>query len=159
MKSSVIILCVVVLAGVARPQVRTPESLTDEQLAQIIQRVQQTPASRLDSALPTMGFAEWLEMEAGQGAKIGWALRYPDVDSGEARREVPTCVEADAIMKNGWSINIFIAVGTRGMVGNHKVFVFKVGLMKQREIMSLGHLRELSSALRSLEKDDLEAVQ
>jgi len=155
MKFPAIVLCVVVCTCLVRAQVSTPESLTDAQLVEVVGRVKQAPASGLDSALPAIAFAKWLEMEAGPGSKIGWALRYPAVDSGEARSEVPTCVEADAVMKDGRSIIVFIAVGTPGMVGDHKARVFRVDLMKQEEdVVSLHHLREIPKTLRRLEKKD-----
>lgn len=147
-KLTSVLFCLMISVVLAFAQVSAPDTLTDAQVAELIEQVKQIPVSRLDSALPRrVSVADWLQTTAGPGAKIGWALRYTDASATDGGRDFPTCVEADVVMKNGRSINIYIAVGTPGKVGNHKAFVFETDLMGQREITTVRHLSDLPAAL------------
>jgi len=140
---------------------RTPDSLSDSQIASLIERVKETPVSRLDAALPPrVSFAKWLQDQAGPNIRIAWVIRTADPTG--AGRNFPTCVEADAVLDNGRSINIFIGVGTPGKVGNRKPFVYEAALtLPQQAVNYLPHLSDLPAALSKAQgtENHLEAVK
>ena len=151
MKAATISL-LMMFATLGSAQVSTPQSLTDAQTSELIEQVKQMPASRLDSGLPRERFAQWLQTEAGPGARIGWAMRYSPAAATDGGRDFPTCVEADAMMENGRSIIVLIGVGTPGKVGNRKAFVFKTQLMEPHDLIDLDHLRDLPAALSKMQQ-------
>jgi hypothetical protein len=161
MKLTIAALCLIASATLASAQVRTPDALTDSQIANLIERIRQMSVSRLDAALPRReSFANWLRDQAGPGAKIGWMIRSADPTG--AGRNFPTCVEADAVLESGRSIVVFIGVGTPGKVGDRRPFVYEAELTKPNEaIKSLPRLSDLPAALSKVQdtENHLEAVK
>jgi hypothetical protein len=161
MKFTIAALCLIISATLASAQVRTPDALTDSQIASLIERIKQMPVSRLDAALPRrVSFAQWLQDQAGPGAKIGWVIRT--ADPTDAGRNFPTCVEADAVLESGRAIVIFIGVGTPGKVRDRKPFVYEAELTKPNQaIKNLPRLSDLPAALSKVQdtENHLEAVK
>jgi hypothetical protein len=82
-------------------------TLTDEDVAKLIFRVQQTPTARLDPSLPPITFETWLQSEVGSDTVIGWAVRTADASVWRFPR-----VEADiSIPGRPGGVVIMIAVG------------------------------------------------
>jgi hypothetical protein len=52
---------------------------TNDNAANLISRVQQTPASQLDSTLPRMPLDRWLRSQVGSDTTINWAVRTADI--------------------------------------------------------------------------------
>jgi hypothetical protein len=132
-------------------EVKTPQKLTDVQVASLIEQVKQMPVSRLDSALPGVSFAKWLQDEAGPGARIRWVLRYAKATDTDGGRDFPTCIEADAMMGTGRSIVILVGIGTPGKVGDRKPFVYRVNVMDRHDAIDFDHLRDLPAGLTKVQ--------
>lgn len=81
-------------------------TLTDEDVAKLIFRVQQSSAARLDPTLPPMPFETWLRSEVGSEAVIGWVVRTADASVWRFPR-----VEADISIQGRPGVVIMIAVG------------------------------------------------
>ncbi len=85
-----------------------------------VARVQQTLASQYDSTLPKRPFGRWFDQLVGPEAGVTWHLTECVEQAGSApERDVPACVEATAILKNGRKIVVQILVGVfgRGLSG------------------------------------------
>ena len=81
-------------------------TLTDEHLAKLIFRVQQSSAAQLDPALPPMTFETWLRSEVGSDVVIGWVVRTAYASVWRVPR-----VEADISIQGRPGLVIMIAVG------------------------------------------------
>jgi len=134
------------------------ESITDDQLDQLIDRVKKLPVSELDPALPRVAFDEWLQEQAGEGANISWTLHYADEPVDDADTYLPPSIAGDANTKDGRAIEVLIAVGAERKIGNVRPFVHGVaegrpeGLIvgggnKHPFWFSLQRLRDLPLAL------------
>jgi len=129
------------------------DSLTDAEVVELIAQVKQTSVSQLDSSLPRMSLARWLRVEVGPHARIGWALRYAQATGTEDEDDFPTCVEINVVREDGWSVTIFIGIGTHGKVRDIKPFVFSADLWKPDqsngdESIGVDRLSDLPAALR-----------
>jgi hypothetical protein len=113
---------------------QTPVSKGD--VAKLISRVQQIPASQLDSALPRMAFEKWLHSQAGSDAAIHWLVRTADVPE----QGFPW-VEADVAIQGRPGIVIMVAVAT-------KPTFHSLQLMRAGDYAEWPHLRDLPQALR-----------
>ncbi|MGH9836220.1 MAG: energy transducer TonB [Blastocatellia bacterium] len=77
-----------------------------------VARVQQTLASQYDSTLPKRPFGRWFDQLVGPEAGVTWHLTECVEQAGSApERDVPACVEATAILKNGRKIVVQILAG------------------------------------------------
>ncbi len=147
---AVILLCAAMTATVA-PAQSDADSLTDAQVVELIDQVKRMPVSRLDSTLPQVSFAKWLQTVVTPETKVSWVLRYASGDGAAASGSAPhfpTCVETNALLEDGWAVSIQVAIGTPGRAGNIRPFVFRADLWKQHESISLDHLRDLPAALK-----------
>ena len=78
-------------------------------------RVQQTPASLYDPALPSRPFGSWLTLVAGPQSGVSWRLGECVERNGAAsewEQGVPACVEATAILPDDRKIVAQIHVGS-----------------------------------------------
>lgn len=110
-------------------------SLSDDAAARLIARVQQTPASQLDPALPRIPFEKWLRSQIGSEAAIGWAVRTADV-----RYQRDPWVEADVSIQGRPGIVIMIAV-------SRKPKFQSLEFMRAGEDAEFPHLRDLPDAV------------
>src|SRR5215475_2035210 len=80
-----------------------------------VYRVQQTPASRYDPALPSRSFGNWLNQVVGRQAGVSWRLgeciQQENTASGW-EEGIPACVEATAILPDDRKIVTQIHVGS-----------------------------------------------
>ena len=81
---------------------------TNDDAAKLISRVQQTPASQLDSTLPHVSVERWLRYQVGSDAAINWAVRTADVSI----QRYPW-IEADVSIQGRPEIVIMIAAAKR----------------------------------------------
>ncbi len=92
-----------------------------------IRRAKTTLVSSLDKSLPKVTLEFFLN-EEGKGAPIAWEVNDCGEQSGnpavDNRTDVPMCVQADMTLKDGYSVNVFVAVGTakRGISGSPSLF-------------------------------------
>ena len=138
-----------VLCGVfVRPQTNS----TSE--AELIAQLKSLSVAKLDVALPNVSFEQWLRMEAGAGAKFAWEVNDCGERTGSPGQdisELPTCVEADASLKDGRQIVIMIAMPPSSN-GNRKASEGTPGLsfaqlVTTRERITLKKLSDLPAAL------------
>lgn len=142
------LLGICVLGSTLSAQVAPPAQLTDDQVSNLISTVQNIPASRLDRKLSSIAFADWLKKQSGPDAKIGWAFRYDEAVGTPDWSGAPDCVEADAVMKDGRSIVVMIAIGHSK---RRTPYISKVEVITgPRESTELSHLREIPSFLSKL---------
>jgi hypothetical protein len=124
------------------------ENLTDEKL---IARVKDAPVSRLDPALPSIAFEQWLRTEGGTDARYEWEVNDCGEQTGSPAKnpsQIPTCVEADAWLKDGREIIIIISVSeTDGTEKAQQFAVFFAQLVSMHEKITLRHLSDLPAAL------------
>src|SRR5262245_29891830 len=86
-----------------------------------ISAAQRIPASALDAKLPNRSFSVWLSGLVGKDAGIVWQLaECGDGARGGTGQDAPVCAEASALMPNGDTVVIGIAVGTykQGLIGD-----------------------------------------
>ncbi len=77
-----------------------------------VARVQQTLASQYDATLPKRPFGRWFDQLVGPEAGVAWHLTECVEQAGSTpERDVPACVEATAILKNGRKIVVQIMAG------------------------------------------------
>ena len=114
-------------------------------------RVQQTPASQYDAALPGRPFGNWFNQTVGSRAGVTWHLTEC-VEQAELtpdpEREVPACVEATAVLPNGRKVVVQILAGTfkQGLSGQTK-FHFAV-IDDNEQLHSIQKLSDLPQMLR-----------
>jgi hypothetical protein len=137
-----------VLGSALSAQVASPAQLTDDEVSNLIATVQNIPASRLDRKLSSITFADWLKKQSGADAKVGWAFRYDKAVGTPEWSGAPDCVEADAVMKDGHSIVVMVAVGH----SERRVpYIFRIDLITgPRESTELNHLSDVPSFLSKL---------
>jgi TonB family protein len=78
-------------------------------------RVQQTPASRYDPTLPGRPFGNWLNQIVGPQSGVSWRFGEcvnQDGAASEWKQDIPTCVEATAILPDDRKIVTQILVGS-----------------------------------------------
>jgi hypothetical protein len=115
------------------------DSITDAQADALIDKIENLPVTKLDPGLPYVPFAKWLGVQAGEGAKIGWALRYASDPADEEDADFPPpAVEADAVTADGRSITIFIAVGSHNTFGNIKPYVYRIDEGRMASLIPAG---------------------
>ena len=119
---------------------------------QAISRVQQTPVSQLDSGLPDRPFAIWLKQTAGPRAGITWQLTDCGEQTGtpsDRERDIPTCVEATAVLLDDRKVVIEIIVGTfrKGIAGQPKIYFAVVE--DKGELYDVKRLRDLPEMLKT----------
>ena len=121
-------------------------SLSDDATSQLIDRVKQTPAWQLDSALPKMPFEQWLQHEAGYDATVAWVVRTSD----DFRKSTPW-VEADVSLHGRAGIVIMISSEPSG--GLTKAKFRSLELVRAHEHAEWNHLRDLPEALKKAGAD------
>ena len=103
----------------------------------LITQVRNMPASELDRALPPTKLEDWLLVQAAPDAKIGWVLRQSS--------QMPDCVEADVMLKDGRSFVVLVDVGTNPRWPRLR----EINLMTSSDNRNDMHrLRDLPGALR-----------
>jgi hypothetical protein len=120
--------------------------------AALIMQLKKLPVSKLDPALPPVRFDDWLRTEAGAGAKFEWEVNDCGEQTGapgQNANEIPTCVEADAWLKDGREIVIMIAAPkSAGASGDkQRPAVYFAQLVTTRERITLKQLSDLPAAL------------
>ena len=116
-----------------------------------VNRVQQTPASRYDPALPSRPFGNWLTQVVGPQSGVSWRLGECVEQNGTASEwelGVPTCVEATAILPDDRKVVAQIHVGSfkRGLSMTTK-FHF-AGVESDNQFRSVMRLSDLPQLLR-----------
>jgi TonB family protein len=114
-------------------------------------RVQQTPASRYDSTLPSRPFGNWLSQVVGPQSGVSWRLGECVDQNGTAsgwEQGIPACVEATAILPDDRKIVAQIHVGTfkQGLSGTTR-FHFAV-IENDSQFQSVPRLSDLPQMLR-----------
>jgi hypothetical protein len=142
--ASVLLLCVS-LVSAEDPSTRETK---------LIALVKSTPVSKLDTALPAVRFDQWLRTEAGADARYQWEVNDCGEQTGapgQNANEIPTCVEADAWLKDGREIVIMIAVPTSENAGasgqKQPLVVYFALLVTAREKIDIKQLSDLPAAL------------
>src|SRR5262245_39131606 len=91
----------------------TTQNSTMEEKA--VFRVQQTPASRYDSTLPSRPFGNWLNLVVGPQSGVSWRLGEcveQDGMASEWEQGIPACVEVTAILPDDRKVVAQIHVGS-----------------------------------------------
>lgn len=114
-------------------------------------RVQQTPASRYDSTLPSRPFGYWLNQLVGPQSGVSWRLGECVDQNGTAsgwEQGIPACVEATAILPDDRKIVAQIHVGTfkQGLSATTR-FHFAV-IESDNQFLSIRKLSDLPQLLR-----------
>ncbi len=107
----------------------------DAEAAELVSRIKQTPASRLDSALPHMTFEKWVVSQVGKDASISWVVRNAD-----AQR--PSWIEVDVSYQGRPGIVIMIA-------GTPEPKFRSLELVRADDTAEWPRLRELPEAVTS----------
>jgi TonB family protein len=116
-----------------------------------VNRVQQTPASQYDPALPGRPFGNWLNQVVGPQSGVSWRLgecaEQAETASGW-EQGMPACVEATAILPDDRKIVAQIHVGSfrQGLSGTTK-FHFAV-IENDSHFLSVRKLSDLPQLLR-----------
>jgi hypothetical protein len=118
----------------------------------LIALVKSTPVSNLDPALPPVRFDQWLRTQAGADARYQWEVNDCGEQTGAPGQnpdEIPTCVEADAWLKDGREIVIMIAVPKSAAASGQKqsLVVYFVLLVTTRERITIKQLSDFPAAL------------
>jgi len=129
---TLVVLCLSLSSAILSAQM----TLTDEDAAKLISRVQQTSASQLDSALPRMTFERWLRSQVGTDTTINWVVRTADVSV----QRYPW-IETDISIHGRPGIVIMIAAATKPTFQS-------LQLMWAGDYAEWPRLRDLPEALR-----------
>lgn len=96
----------------------------------ILNRVQMMSASRIESRLPRQQFAAWLQQTLGTRTKLNWQISdcgASTATQADMSKELPTCVEADAVLPDGRTIVVVLDASTmdgkRGTPSVHGISV------------------------------------
>jgi len=117
----------------------------------LITQLKKLAVSKLDPALPAVRFDQWLRTEAGADARYQWEVNDCGEQTGAPGQnpdEIPTCVEADAWLKDGREIVIMIAVtksAARGPKRSLKVYFAQ--LVTTRERITIKQLSDFPASL------------
>ncbi|HZC23021.1 MAG TPA: hypothetical protein VE866_06760 [Candidatus Binatia bacterium] len=131
------------LANALFAQPNSPNQASGTQGADLIAKVQSTPASKLDKDLPAIPLQEWLYAQAGKAGKLNWVFK-PRPASGKVPE--PDCVEVDGIANNGRPFVVLIDVGTD--VDRPRVFRTAVIMADKGYAAGVRKLSDLPGALR-----------
>jgi hypothetical protein len=122
--------------------------------AALITQLKTLPVSKLDPALPSVPFDQWLRTEAGADAKFAWEVNDCGEQTGspdQNRNEIPTCVEADAWLKDGREMVIMIAVAkperAKASRPKQSFSLFFAQLITTRERITIKQLSDFPAAL------------
>jgi TonB family protein len=117
---------------------------------QAIADTQRTLASKLDSGLPEISFADWHEKIVGRKTGVLWQLSECG-DQLEANAngtgDTRACVEVNTILPDGRKVILMIAVGTfkKGVTGSP---AFRFGVIQQKDqLRPIRRLRDLEDQL------------
>jgi len=117
---------------------------------QAIADTQRTLASKLDSGLPEISFADWHEKIVGRKTGVLWQLSECG-DQLEANAngtgDTRACVEVNTILPDGRKVILMIAVGTfkKGVTGPP---AFRFGVIQQKDqLRPIRRLRDLEDQL------------
>jgi hypothetical protein len=119
------------------------------QQTKLIATVKSTPVSQLDRALPPVRFDQWLRTEAGADARYQWEVNDCGEQTGspgQHANEIPTCVEADAWLKDGREMMIMIAI-EKSSHGNAGMSLYFAQLVTTRERITIKQLSDFPAAL------------
>jgi hypothetical protein len=118
--------------------------------ARLIRQVQETYVSQLDSALPPVSFEKWLHVEAGADAEFHWEVNDCGQKTGtiaEHGHDLPTCVEAQADIKDQRTIVVSIVVGTLKKGASGKPNVNFIQLVTPSTTINSHHLSDIPAAV------------
>jgi hypothetical protein len=118
----------------------------------LITQLKKLSVSKLDPALPAVRFDQWLRTEAGADARYQWEVNDCGEQTGapgQNPNEIPTCVEADAWLKDGREMVIMIAVTKSGGAPGekHSFTVYFAQLVTTRERITIKRLSDFPPAL------------
>lgn len=118
--------------------------------ATLIRQVKQTAVYELDHELPVVSFERWLSAEADADAEFHWEVNDCGARTGTSAdrgRNVSTCVEAHALMKDKRTIIVSLAVETykKGLIGKPSVHFAQ--LVTPSETIDIHRLSDLPAAL------------
>jgi len=140
-------LCAGILASFASAQAGTPQQLTDAQLADLVAKVQNMPASKLDKNLPSGRLVDWLQAQGGPGARIAWDFRT--TAGTHPPDSMPNYVEAVATLKKDQSFMVSIEVGKdERRPSFHSGWV----IIGRNNYIELERLSDLPGAMANLDK-------
>jgi hypothetical protein len=121
--------------------------------AALITQLKKLSVSKLDPALPAVRFDQWLRAEAGSDARYQWEVNDCGEQTGAPGQnpyEIPTCVDADAWLKDGREIVIMIAVTRSAAAPGQKqslTVVYFAQLITTRERITIKQLSDFPAAL------------
>jgi len=139
-----------VIAALLGASLPTLAALQKEWEEKAIVKVQQLSVSKRDPKLRRERLAEWLERISAPAAKLHWEMNDCGEQTGtaaDAGRDIPACVEGDAILGDGRQVLLMIAVGSskRGMTGTPVLFFASV--KDKAGVHSVRRLSELPKVL------------
>jgi TonB family protein len=114
-------------------------------------RVQQTPASRYDPALPSRPFGSWLTQVVGPQSGVSWRLGECVERNGAAsewEQGVPACVEATAILPDDRKVVAQIHVGSFKQELSASAKFHFAGVESDRQFHSVRRLSDLPQLMR-----------
>jgi len=148
-------LCLVCfVSAFALSQASVPPQPTDAQIADLITKVQNMPASKLDRKLPAIRLADWLQGQGGPDAKLVWVFRHDPSTGTRDAHGLQDCVEADATLSDGRTFFVMIDVGT----DPHRPRVRDVSVMAARDLIEESlRLSDLPRVLKTSQTSRFEA--
>jgi TonB family protein len=117
---------------------------------QAIADTQRTLASKLDSGLPEISFADWHEKVVGRKTGVLWQLSECGEQleaNANGTGDTLACVEVNTILPDGRKVILMIAVGTfkKGVTGPP---AFRFGVIQQKDqLRPIRRLRDLEDQL------------
>ena len=127
-----------------------PQDLTLENRA--VTRVQQTPSSQYDPALPGRPIGNWLNQIVGPQSGVSWRLGECIEQGGAASpdtRDIPACVEATAILPDDRKIVAQFFVGFLKQGLSEKTKFHFAAIENDNQFQSVQKLSDLPQMLRA----------
>jgi len=126
-----------------------PQDLALESKA--VTRVQQTPSSQYDPALPGSPIGNWLTKIVGPQSGVSWRLGECVEQAGEANgadRDIPACVEATAILPDDRKIVAQFFVGSLKQLSDKTRFHF-AAIESDNQFQNVQKLSDLPQMIRA----------
>lgn len=127
-----------------------PQDLTLENRA--VTRVQQTPSSQYDPALPGRPIGSWFNLIVGPQTGVSWRLGECIEQGGTAAadaRDIPACVEATAILPDDRKIVAQFFVGFLRQGLSEKTRFHFATIENDNQFQSVSKLSDLPQMLRA----------
>ncbi len=133
------------LTSVVFAQAGSSRESTDAQTADLIARVKDAPASRLQRGLPTVRFEDWVRVNAGPDWTLTWGFTQGPKNAANHMLDFPDSVDVRGDTKDGRYFRL--SIGTTMNANQILLFWLSGAANVQHRWVGLEHLSQLPPLL------------